>query len=169
MFYYDEEICRKCGGACCKRMPGCAIPDDIAKLFPAETIQESVKKALLSKKWSIDWWEGDTPVYFLRPVAIAPKFLVEIETKKSKIFDASWGGKCIYLEEFGCILPRDSRPDQCKRFKPIMKKEGVFECDIVDNQFIKLGGKLYYANLWKKRGIDLHSIGQEVLKILNNT
>jgi hypothetical protein len=49
MFHYDEEVCQKCGGDCCKRMPGCAIPDDIAKLFPAETIQESVKQALMSK------------------------------------------------------------------------------------------------------------------------
>lgn len=52
--YEDLELCKKCGGGCCKRM-GCHFsPDDFA-----EITYESLKSKIDEGNISIDWWEGD--------------------------------------------------------------------------------------------------------------
>lgn len=53
----NRDICGPCGGACCKNMPGSTHPDEWGST-PQE-ISEAVTKALLSGRWSVDWWEGD--------------------------------------------------------------------------------------------------------------
>ena len=40
----NKEICSKCGGMCCRRMPGQYVPDD---LFDHEMTKEELKKFIL--------------------------------------------------------------------------------------------------------------------------
>jgi len=174
MFYYNYDICKKCGGNCCKALPGFALPKDIIKNFPDKNLKNSVIKALKSKEWSIDWYEGAEETdgkdyYFIRP-AIDYKPMLEILKKtkidmknsfmvkrfKNLIFDPSFGGRCIFLTESGCKLSEELRPDACKRLKA---KEGKNKKCTYD---IKGNVKLYYGKKWEESKVNLYKIGKKL-------
>lgn len=109
--YLDEEICKECGGDCCKAMPGSCLPEDFE-----EPIFESIRDALATGKYAVDWWEGDPTdndeldrACYIRP-----------RTKGvEKIYDPSWGGECIFFTEGkGCELQPDERPANCRLLEP---------------------------------------------------
>ena len=102
--YVNEEMCAACGGQCCKRLPGIASPEDFSLPDTTQLIE-----ALKSGKWAVDWWEGNNPLYFVRP---ATKDAI------GELFDPSWGGECVFLTEKGCSLPHDQRPSGCRLLEP---------------------------------------------------
>jgi len=110
--YLNKQICKKCGGHCCKTMPGAATPDDFEK-----PLLQSLTKAFKSGKWSIDWWEDAIQEYFIRPA-----------TKHSvSLYDPSYGGECVFLEG-DCKLGDYERPIECRMLEPGKKgckKHGV--------------------------------------------
>uniref|UniRef100_A0A6M3LEY7 Putative zinc-or iron-chelating protein n=1 Tax=viral metagenome TaxID=1070528 RepID=A0A6M3LEY7_9ZZZZ len=137
-FHYDYEICKKCGGECCKKMPGAYTPKDIENIFG------SVENAVKSGKVAIDWWEGKTPKYFMRPKTI----------KSNELYDPSWGGECTHLKENGCELTEEKRPSMCKIMKPY--PDNNCRCEL-PKPFTN--DKEYAVHLWKKSGIDLSVYG----------
>ena len=138
-YYFNEVICKDCGGKCCKSLPGFCTPKDIIRLFPSKSLKASVGLALNSGKFCVDWYE-DSPIRpFIRPAT------------KDKIglrYDPSWGGECVFLTETGCTLPKDLRPHTCKKLEP--KGQGA-KCD---NHY-KINPKLAIAKAWKQAGIKL--------------
>lgn len=134
----SQSQCSKCGGQCCKRIPGNCVPEDIRRLFPAETLRESVIKALKTGKFSIDWWEADKPLYYIRPSTV---------TGAGKVYDGSWGGQCVFLTASGCELG-PARPFNCKMLKPRRTEAG--DCTVKS----KLNMKILFGRLWR-RHIDL--------------
>ena len=106
-----SEICKKCGGACCKRYPGATIPSQWGK--NDKEILENLIEAFKSKKWAIDWYENDPrrgkdemgEFYFVRP---ADKLYGDIF-----LFCPLWEGECIFLTPEGCSLPEEKRPLEC--------------------------------------------------------
>ena len=112
--FQNIEICKECGGKCCKRLPGSTLPEDFG-----EPMLENIRKAIDSGKWAVDWWDGDPTgktdlrcAYFIRP-----------KTKEfSGVYDPSCGGECIFLTESGCQLQKDERPTECRLLEP--KKDG---------------------------------------------
>ena len=100
--YENKELCKKCGGECCKTM-GCHLsPEDIKEKITFEALEKMIETGI----YSIDWWEGyETPDgqevngYFLR-----------MRNVHSNIVDPSWGGRCIMLAEDGCELKYEDRP-----------------------------------------------------------
>jgi hypothetical protein len=136
--FENKEICSKCGGMCCKRLPGCCYPSDIKRLFPAKTLEESVLQALRSNKFCIDWYEDDKPLYFMRPCT---------KGKEGAWYDPSWGGVCVFLEETGCSLEHNKRPYVCRSVEP---RRGLEPCP----SHLRGNSKLVSGRLWK-RSIDL--------------
>jgi len=131
MNYLNVEVCRKCGGTCCKSMPGAFHPEDIDKPIVAEIVEK-----LSSGEWAIDWWEGEKPKYFLRPAT----------TNGCKIFDPSWGGICIYLTDKGCRLEPDKRPYNCRMLEP-----NPNDTEGCTYHGIKDGGKYDAVLAWRTR------------------
>lgn len=113
--YLDIDICKKCGGRCCKSMPGSTYPEDFEK-----PLLENLVEAFKSGNWAIDWWEGDPTnknnlekAYYIRP-----------RTKgDNDLFDPSYGGECIFLNEKGCTLKSEERPQSCRLLEP--KEDGA--------------------------------------------
>lgn len=138
--YEDPAICARCGGKCCKLIPGICLPEDFG-----EPLFDNLLKALKTGNYAVDWWEGDprddTPEmdsseyiwrgYFIRPA-----------TRRAKLagilFDPSWGGECVFLAEHGCKLPLEMRPHQCRTLEP--RKDG--------NCISHGGDKRKYALAW---------------------
>lgn len=111
--YENKEICSRCQGACCKRMPACAMPKD----FKDGDLDELVK-ALKTGKWAVDWLdraglleptdETQDRAYFMRPAVKGAK----------QVYDTSKGGECTFLTSVGCKLPFESRPEGCRLMEP---------------------------------------------------
>lgn len=116
--FENPELCKKCGGSCCKFMPGANFPEDFN--LPSK---EKLEIALKSGLYTIDWWEGDprpnknklSRGYFIRPA---------IKGKEGKTTDPTWGGVCTFLSRTGCKLSSDERPTNCKMIEPRPEKEG---------------------------------------------
>ena len=137
--YLNSEICSKCGGKCCLRMPGCYTPNDITRIF------RSVEDAIQSGLVAIDWWEAEGPLYYMRAAVLGV----------SNLYDPSWGGQCIHWSKEGCKLSREQMPTFCKTLEP--KIDG--KCD----DHIKKHNEKYLAGLlWKRSNLDLSK--REVLK-----
>lgn len=112
--FSDMEACAACGGYCCTTMAGATFPEDFKPNF-----YQSVRKAMASGRWSIDWWEGDPrigrdqfgQVYYVRPRHKTSGIL-------AKVVDPSWEGTCNFLTETGCELPYEKRPSECRHLEP---------------------------------------------------
>lgn len=108
--FLDIKMCKKCGGKCCKQMPGSAYPEDFKK-----PLSKSLLIAFKSGNWAIDWWEGDPTnkdnlekAYYVRPRV----------KDNNNLFDPSFGGECIFLNENGCTLKPEERPQSCRLLEP---------------------------------------------------
>lgn len=115
--YENKELCSKCGGKCCKRMPGACFPED----FGLPWNQTKLHEALASGQYAIDWWIGDPreeeneldETRYVRPA---------IKGKAGKRYDQSCSGECVFLSKTGCMLEEDERPLNCQKLEP--KKDG---------------------------------------------
>jgi len=113
---YDKpNICKECGGKCCKALPGANFPSDFG--LPDTTALES---ALMRGLYTIDCWEGDPRTeehdeqidhaYYVRPAVVG---------REGILVDYSWGGRCTFLTGAGCSLEADKRPLNCQKLEPV--------------------------------------------------
>jgi len=121
---------------CCKQMPGICHPDNFNK-----PLKRYVRLALLSGNYSIDWWEDDPSIYYVRPAT---------KEKRGCFKDPSWGGECCFLTGSGCSLPYGERPHGCVSLMPI----SITEC-IGD-------GKYASALYWKDHQLILTELLDEL-------
>ena len=92
--FKNNDYCKKCKGTCCKRM-GCHLsPEDIN----GDITYDKLKRLLDTGNYSIDWWEGEESLYYIR-----------MRNKNANIIDPSWGGECVLLTENGCSLNFENR------------------------------------------------------------
>jgi Fe-S-cluster containining protein len=126
----NKSFCSGCG-QCCKRMPGIVHPRELAEVT-VETLSKMIQDG-----YQFDHWEGnltgekeheDIIFYYLRP-----------QTKKSvgKVVDASWGGECIFLGEFGCNKSFEERPSQCRALNPTEDKSCYLDGEYSKTEIIK--------------------------------
>jgi len=120
--YLNKNICKRCGGICCKKMPGACLPDDFG-----EPLLENLTQAFRSGFYAVDWWEGDPTGkdmfaygYFVRPKVKG----------ENKIYSPSWGGECIFLKTTGCELKPEDRPANCRLLEPKEDENGELKCEL---------------------------------------
>ena len=114
--YLAPEICRECGGSCCKKVPGGAAPEDMIHLYGGG-LQKALTAALNSGHWVIDYWYGDPrdgkyevkKGYYIRP---------RTKEDKQKLFGEGGGYGCLFLTPTGCSLAPEDRPAGCRLLEP---------------------------------------------------
>lgn len=152
----DADTCKKCGGECCKRMPGIYHPSQFGPNL------EGVEELLRSRKAAIDWWEGplegyEETSYYLRP---ATKYKPGSFRSVGHPFDASWGGECVLLTPNGCPLPFADRPWGCQALKPnpdVLKDDNARcsnDSGVPDKRLMALA--------WQPFAVRLAEIGRKV-------
>jgi len=140
----NTEICKHCGGACCKNM-GCHIsPNDLEQVD-----YNTIIKLLQTGFVSIDWWVN----YYYNDIEfVGEGYYLRIRNKNSNIVDPSEGGICKLLTNSGCSLdfkhrPKGGRmlsPDICKGIKQTNNnKYSLLDCVNEWNQ--------YHDLLWQIR------------------
>ena len=105
--FLNEALCARCGGRCCKVLPGITSPADWE-----DPLEESLLAGLVSERYSVDWWEGEkdsSKTYFVRPST----------TNSRGVYDPSWGGVCVFLGDQGCELELARRPWACRMLEPV--------------------------------------------------
>lgn len=119
--YFNKELCAKCGGKCCKTIPGVCHPQDFG--LPSDLGEFKLKESLTSGRYCIDWWEGDVrklpyghpdyrgQCYYIRPAC---------KGKEGQLTDPTWnGGMCTFWElDKGCTLADLDRPTECRMLEP---------------------------------------------------
>ena len=121
---YDKpEVCKTCGGRCCKQCPGASSPSDFG--LPGPEGEQRVKAALATGRYCIDWWEGDARegVYeaFDHPEHRYRSFYIRpcVKGKEQQLTDTSWGGMCTFwVLDKGCELSSANRPHECQMLEP---------------------------------------------------
>ncbi len=111
--YLDKKTCAECGGKCCKMIPGCCSPSD----FQMQNNAKSLKEAIESGKYCLDWYEGDPRK---NKDLLDKAFVVRPATKgmEGVLRDPSWGGECTFLANEGCVLEPNNRPLGCRMLEP---------------------------------------------------
>lgn len=113
---FDKDICKACGGQCCKNCSCVAHPSDFGAT--TEEVLKNLEDAFESGMWIIDYWDGGCPGlpedswgYFVRPRNVGDH--------PDGIKVGSWGGQCLFFtEEKGCLLPDEARPMGGRTLEP---------------------------------------------------
>ena len=117
----ESDICRNCGGCCCKGYSGAYHPLDlgISKDDPDDVVMNKLEAIINpvikdSPQISIDWYEG-----FVNPNGKEVKgFFIRPRHVGGDIVDPSYGEQCSNLTDSGCKLSWDQRPWICKALIP---------------------------------------------------
>jgi Fe-S-cluster containining protein len=127
----NKDLCKKCGGRCCKKIPGFTWPEDL--MVDNESFEESIFKLFISGNWSIDWWEGDPREG--KDDIVRGYFIRSAIKGCEEIFDPSWGGECCFLStEDGCVLSFEKRPRQCRELIPVENNKCFYSSDNIDKK-----------------------------------
>lgn len=111
----NPQICKACGGDCCKSM-GCHIaPDDLMSLSVSDIISFIDESGCIS----IDWWEGN-PITNERDNK--RYCYLRIRNKDEKVIAPSWRGECGILTDTGCPLSFEYRPKGARELIPDIDK-----------------------------------------------
>lgn len=102
------DFCKGCGN-CCTTSAGIYSPSQVLP----QLIALSEGYLDLGYKYQIDRWDGEKPIYWLRPVHTNSKY---------REVDYSWGGTCINLTSSGCKLSFYQRPYQCQTLEATAPK-----------------------------------------------
>lgn len=129
--FEDADTCARCGGLCCSRYPGSAMPEDFGAP-DLNVMRITIRAALQTDNWSIDCWEGDPRFrgeatesgdanpedeidwdsWFLRPATVHGR-----PSMRGGVVDRSWGGACVFHSAKGCAI-QENRPSGCRGLKP---------------------------------------------------
>lgn len=112
--FENKEICSKCGGQCCKSMPGIFSPDDFE-----EVSINTLLPLLKTGKYTFEsQFFKNKCVYFLRPSV--RNFEGCIRSGRSSFYTS---GSCTFLTDLGCELSAEKRPYECKNLEPNNNKD----------------------------------------------
>ena len=164
--HVDLETCGRCGGACCKGLPGSAMPEDFGAPDLAAMV-ERITAALATGNWTVDWWEGDPEEeeaeyesafdqflggYLAQFAEFGAPFVRPATTKaRGEKRDPSFGGRCVFLSDTrGCEI-FDQRPSGCRGLKPRRDRVERRGCEVVHSskQDAAIAWKPYAEMLWR--------------------
>ncbi|MCX7654104.1 MAG: YkgJ family cysteine cluster protein [Fervidobacterium sp.] len=124
-----NNICKVCGGKCCKTFPGPATPEDFGAP-DLEKLRKNLLNSLISGRWTVDWINQENNLYFVRPA---------VKGFENVVFDHTYNGICTFLTESGCELSFENRPESCRMLVPKLYEK----CDTQGYT------RMYVAKLWK--------------------
>ena len=135
-FNENKEMCKQCGGECCKNC-GCELsPTDFVGEITFERIIDLLKTGLVS----IDCWEGDPRIDLAAKVILGIEppeeynlrraYFLRMRNVETSVINYSWGlVHCILLSEEGCRLDFNHRPCGGRALVPKKDIKGHCESD----------------------------------------
>ena len=121
----EHAVCAKCGGACCKQIPGIAAPHDFLTAEAGLDVGR-ICEMVIGGRWCFDCWDGD-PRLDVDEVSNVPFLRPAVGGSEGEVFERSYGGHCIFHGTGGCELVFAQRPLECRGLIPDVDRPG--ECD----------------------------------------
>ena len=118
------EICKSCGGICCKSM-GCHYSPDDFKDLSFEGLKQEIDKGYIS----IDWWNKNP---FEDERNIYRAYFLRVRNIDSEIIDPAYRGKCSLLTDVGCLLSYKYRPKGGRTLIPALNNNCIVKYDKQD-------------------------------------
>lgn len=118
----NKELCKKCGGACCKTC-GCQFSPEDFKEVNFDSLYHEIEKGYIAFDVFDDAdWRGDTFVYYLR-----------VRNKGESLCDSlrpilRKKQGCILLTKRGCKLTYENRPTGGRNLLPIYDHDHHLNC-----------------------------------------
>jgi Fe-S-cluster containining protein len=160
----NPELCKACGGKCCKNLPGFFFPEQLGK--NEDEIRSQLLEMFKTGNYSIDAWEGDPRPEFENVDIDSPKWdqrftrvdIIRPRGKGKPIFHFPWfeSVECVFLTENGCSLESDTRPMECQLVEPRKEK-------CISHNRIGRHGKHEAALLW----VPYQNVIKQVIEELN--
>ncbi len=126
----DKEICKACGGLCCKSFPGLVTPKDVGAP-DTDLMRQNLLEMLRSGRYCVDWINQEEGLYFVRPA---------IKGNENVVFGHLYNGECTFLTPTGCQLTFEKRPESCRTLIPKVNEK----CDPQNYTRMKI------AKMWKE-------------------
>ena len=142
--YSNPEICAKCGGKCCKRLPGFFYPQQLGETD--EEVQIKLTEMLKTGRYSIDRWEGDPCDHeWDDPNQVPYVFMIRPRGLGKEIFDDPFCEEtiCLFLGPKGCELAESDRPMNCQLLEPRSDE------NCIEHHQMGRHGKHEAAMLWR--------------------
>ena len=112
----NPEICKECGGQCCKRC-GCNFSPDDFQEISFEYLRQQMEKGYIS----IDYVDGET---FYRSWGV---YILRVRNQERPIVDTEYVRRtpCVLWTEKGCKLDYEHRPSSGRLMIPSKKIEKI--------------------------------------------
>jgi Fe-S-cluster containining protein len=106
----DKDTCSKCGGECCKGMPGLYHPDDLFDGMSDVEIKEKIISMLM---------QGNVVITYndLNKTRIS-SLAAKASLARNNWFIWDNYGCCVNLSDAGCRLSATDRPRECRELTP---------------------------------------------------
>lgn len=143
--YEDKDLCRKCGGFCCKK-GGCMYFVSDFNPFNKETIVRALETGNVSIRASLDfkWVNG-------KDVAIPFLYLGPRNVDRGVVDLFSFKKQCSMLTDTGCSYDLKDRPSGAVNLIPHMNElTGEFDCEPIVDLDMKLKEYITYQDLLRK-------------------
>ena len=116
----NYELCKTCGGNCCKMLPCGLSPDQVKSILNESTLNiDNIRKLLKTGEYSLDYWWEDPKGHKSFSNVNSEWFFIRYRSKNAHIADYEYDGEgCIHLTSTGCDLPFNKRGIDGKLLKP---------------------------------------------------
>lgn len=132
----NRALCAKCGGACCKKMPGATSPEDWGA--PNRTVfKHRLQSGLSSGRWIIATLHEDPTILYVMPLLT--------------------GKGCIFLGPEGCAMSYYDRPEGCRLLIP---SENFPDCQYPKS----IVGVRHFAEKWRQYQRELVEVEQSIAR-----
>lgn len=172
------DVCGPCGGACCKRGPGTALPEDFGRT-PRERL-EGLREAILTRRYIIVALTPALHRVVHHEGAFAgfvketyPRRLLYVRPRavdEEGLFSTKHEGTCSLLTPSGCGLAWEARPSGCRALVPNEEKPGAcgYSPSLPVREWGAFTREYEAAQAWRSRWRFLHrllrELGQEPLR-----
>lgn len=116
--YIDDNLCKKCGGKCCKRSGCTFFPQDFERMSYNYLLEVLNKEYIsISSEINFDVDQKGNLIWM-------PKLYLRIRNNNREIVDlVSYKSGCSILTENGCPLSEEKRPSMALSYKPMPNGE----------------------------------------------
>ena len=108
--YTNMEICKECGGYCCKHGPGDFSPSDLGN--STAEIYSNILNGIRTGTLSL------ITRFLFKDNPYIAHGIIGVRPAVKKFVSKHWFGECVFLSDTGCVLSFKDRPIICRSLKP---------------------------------------------------
>lgn len=129
----DYELCKACGGMCCKIAPCGLSPEQVKNILGATELNiDNLRELLNTGEYSLDYWCEINMEYDVLGNNNNSWYFIRYRSTGAQIADYEYDGSgCIHLTPTGCDLSFNKRGIDAQLLKPNGSDISKLNCDSI--------------------------------------